>query len=277
MNDKITKSFLKKLSKQAKEIAKSSDQTYMQALDIVAKSSGFSSYHEVQTIYKRQLHQSSATQDNIDYFDQVFLPFLQKILSEPKIKKDIKEAIYNKKRFYSKPMDYFDEILIKQVNEGLIDKSTPHVKEALDRDIIRIQKFNNIVTLEQSEKKINTLLVNGIFPGGEFTKSDWYLINEGIDKEWIKEFGYKFIHSSEIDNIFGHHCIALGHFLRSAAACFIDRREYHPNFKVYMADWISAIGICDETDIKLLKIIYPQNKTSGLPKGVSYWKEQNLK
>ena len=264
MNDNITKSFLKKLSKNAKEIVKSSGHTHMQALDITAKSSGFSSYHEVQTIYKR--HQSLATQDD---FDKIYLPFfINNVFSHPKIKTDIERVIASQKRLYSQPTNDFDRRLIDEVNKGIIDKSHSSVKNVLDEEIIRIQKFNNLMTSEQLDQQINTLLITGILPGDKLTESGSHLIYTCIDKEWFKENGYRLINSS--DSLFGHHLVALGHFWRSV----INRRniEYHPNFKVYMADWIYAFCTADKIDIQKLKSIYPKNKTSGLLPGDTYWK-----
>ncbi|WP_032096123.1 MULTISPECIES: hypothetical protein [unclassified Alteromonas] len=120
--------------------------------------------------------------------------------------------------------------------------------------------------------KLLDVFDHGVDDDGTNINAGWSVVNWCLCKETIKEIGYHYIQKESIeDKIKGNLLVSMGHFFRSTADSYQSRRLVHPNFIIYVADWIRSIGADDECQPVMLKM-YSENENNGLAEGVTYWK-----
>ncbi len=268
----ISSLLISNVKKSARKIQKERGLTYMQALDISAQESGFSSYHVLNKKFNEQKKQHSKNQIHINSKEFSALSLLKKTIILQPVKDGIEQHLKHRMMYLSQ-INNMDKMLIEHVQQGKLSENYPLAKEALIKERKRQRELEMVQTFEEAENTIYTLYNDGIEVGGKITKHDWPLINNGISKEFIKKGGYEYRQLEQVDKrMIGYHLLAFSHFFRSAAACFGDGRDYHANFKTYMSDWISATGMIRSEDFNLLREMYPENATLRMSKGTSYWK-----
>jgi len=122
------------------------------------------------------------------------------------------------------------------------------------------------------QSKLLDIFDHGVDDDGTNINAGWSVVNWCLCKETIKEIGYHYIKKDSIeDKIKGNLLVSMGHFFRSTADSYQSRRLVHPNFTIYVADWVRSIGAGNECQSMMLKI-YSENENNGLAKGTTYWK-----
>lgn len=120
--------------------------------------------------------------------------------------------------------------------------------------------------------KLLDVFDHGVDDDGTNINAGWSVVNWCICKETIKDIGYHCIQQDSIeDKIKGNLLVSMGHFFRSTADSYQSRRLTHPNFIIYVADWVRSVGADKLCQSKMLKM-YSENEYNGLVKGTTYWK-----
>tara|TARA_R110001583_G_scaffold68130_1_gene194171 strand:+ start:517 stop:1221 length:705 start_codon:yes stop_codon:yes gene_type:complete len=136
---------------------------------------------------------------------------------------------------------------------------------------------SDIVTIKS---KVLTKLLdafdNGIEHNGKNISADYSLLTSGPYNESIKEAGYSLMKEDDIkQKVMGNILVSLGHYYRSVHDCFKSKRLIHPNFEVYLSDWIRSVRADGQHASEIMHKLYSSNKYNGLRSGTTYWKPFN--
>jgi len=167
-------------------------------------------------------------------------------------------------------INYIQEV--REVIKLIIDSE--HGTKVIKHNEFTLSKYHDIKNIKPKIlEKVLGAFDNGINHDGINPNADLQLLTSGFYNESIKELGYSMIREDSIERkIKGNLLVAVGHFVRSVHDCFQYRIFIHPNFDIYLSDWVRSVGFIEEEVTKTIKEFCAPNEYIGFKNGSTYWK-----